>query len=327
MDHAALVQAEITAFMKSRVILTGVEFDIFSRLDKTPSTAADLAVSLHVNTRGLTRLLDCLTAMEYLMKDGQVYSTAAKGAVLSWHHPQTMLPSAQHQRHLWDHWSQLTAAVTRGGTPRETRDVADPARWLAFIGAMHVIGRQMSLDIAGAFDAGPYHRLLDIGGASGTYTIAFLDKNPQMSAVIFDLADVTPLAGERIAAEGLESRVEVVAGDFSRDELPRGCDLALLSAIIHQNSPDENLALYQKIFRALEPGGTVLIRDHVMDDFRTKPLAGTLFALNMLNGTPGGDTYTFGEIKDGLQRAGFTGVELIRIGEKMDSLVQAQKTA
>ena len=58
---------------------------------------------------------------------------------------------------------------------------------------------------------------------------------------------------------------------------------------------------------------------------RTKPLAGTIFALNMLNGTPGGDTYTFGEIKEGLQQAGFIAVEQVRTGDKMDCLVQGQK--
>ena len=92
-----------------------------------------------------------------------------------------------------------------------------------------------------------------------------------MSGVIFDLPDVISLAAERLKAEGYLERVKLAAGDFYKDELPKGCDLALLSAIIHQNSPQENISLYRKIYQALEPGGAVLIRDHIMDESRTRP--------------------------------------------------------
>ena len=191
---------------------------------------------------------------------------------------------------------------------------------------MHAVGRNLATGISRAFDAGRYRRLLDIGGGSGTYTIAFLRRNPAMTAVLFDLAPVISMASERLQAEGLADRVTLVAGDFSRDELPSGCDLALLSAIIHQNSPARNLDLFGKIFRALSAGGSILIRDHVMDESHTLPHAGAIFAVNMLVGTAGGDTYTFGEIKEGLEKAGFTGVSLVQPGgEEMDGLVEAKK--
>jgi len=116
-----------------------------------------------------------------------------------------------------------------------------------------------------------------------------------------------------------------VAGDFYKDVLPQGCDLALLSAIIHQSSPQENLSLYRKIYQALEPGGAVLIRDHIMNESRTRPPAGALFAINMLVHTTGGDTYTFGEIKASLEQAGFQDVKLVRSGELMDCLAEGRK--
>ena len=93
-----------------------------------------------------------------------------------------------------------------------------------------------------------------------------------MKAIIFDLKEVIPLAQERLQEEGLLDRVEFAAGDFYQDELPTGCDLALLSAIIHQNSIEENVNLFLKIHRALEPGGVILIRDHIMDESRTNRL-------------------------------------------------------
>ena len=146
-----------------------------------------------------------------------------------------------------------------------------------------------------------------------------------MQAVIFDLENVIPIAVEKVGEEKLQDRVSFVPGDFNEDELPGGCDVALLSAIIHQNSPVQNLNLYQKIYRALDPGGVLLIRDHVMDTTRTRPPSGALFALNMLVSTPAGDTYTFEEIKGSLETAGFNRVEMIMTGERMDCLMEARK--
>jgi ubiquinone/menaquinone biosynthesis C-methylase UbiE len=181
------------------------------------------------------------------------------------------------------------------------------------------------MKIADAFDSRAYHTLLDVGGGSGAYTIAFLKNSPQLRAVVFDLKNVIPITQEKIREAGVEDRVTFVEGDFYKDPLPVGCDLALLSAIIHQNSPEQNLSLYRKIYRALRSGGALLIRDHIMDATRTRPPAGALFALNMLVNTPAGDTYTFGEVKEALESAGFTDVEWIVSGKKMDSLVRAVK--
>jgi SAM-dependent methyltransferase len=231
-----------------------------------------------------------------------------------------------HLNGLWESWGGLTETVRTGINPKKkpvTERGKDSLK--AFIDAMHVVGRGLSQEIADSYNLAPFKRLLDIGGATGTYTIAFLEKNPKMAAVLFDLPDVIPWAEERLGAEGLLGRVECVAGDFYKDELPKGCDLVLLSAIIHQNSPAENLELYRKIHRAVLPGSTLLIRDHVMDSARTNPPQGTLFAINMLVNTKGGDTYTFDEIKEILEEAGFGEVKLVREGEHMDCLVEAKR--
>ncbi len=201
----------------------------------------------------------------------------------------------------------------------------DPESRQAFIGAMHVIGRRLSEDVARSLNLSGFKQLLDIGGGSGTYTRAFLKSNPQLKAVLFDLNDVIPMAKERLSSAGFLGRTELVPGDFYHDELPKGCDVALLSAIIHQNSPGQNLELYSKAFRALEPGGMLIIRDHIMDKPRTWPPEGAMFAINMLVNTRGGDTYTFEEVEKELKEAGFRNVELVRSGERMDCIVTAKK--
>jgi SAM-dependent methyltransferase len=318
--------AEVREFLKSRVILTAATLDVFTLLDGKPATARQVAGRLRLESRGTTRLLDCLVTLGVLEKGSEGYSLTPSGEVFSSHHPDTILPMVLHLNSLWDSWSGLTETVRKGKNPRRAviRE-RDTKSLKAFIGAMHVVGKGLAAEIASSFEAGRFSRLLDIGGGSGTYTIAFLRRDPKMTAVLFDLKQVISMARDRLRAEGLLKRVRLAAGDFYRDELPLGCDLALLSAIIHQNSPAENLALFRKVRRALEPGGAILIRDHIMDESRTKPPAGALFALNMLVNTDGGDTYTFAEVRRGLERAGFVDVRLVRTGERMDCLVEARK--
>jgi ubiquinone/menaquinone biosynthesis C-methylase UbiE len=173
-------------------------------------------------------------------------------------------------------------------------------------------------------EPGRARRLIDVGGGSGSYTIAFLSAVPGMTATLFDLPDVVEMARERLQTDGVMDRVTLVSGDFYNDELPTGHDLAFLSAIIHQNSPAQNEVLFRNIHRALEPGGRIVVRDHVMSQDRTDPVEGALFAVNMLVGTPEGGTYTFEEISSGLSAAGFDRIRLIR-RKGMHSLVEGFK--
>lgn len=325
MLHEA-VMSEARSFMKSRVLLTAAELDFFTRLDEEPSDAKELAQHLMLDRAATTRVLDCCVALGLLEKKKTRYHVTGRGAFLSSHNPETVLPMVLHMSHEWAIWSGLTDIVREGrGAQRGPGLPFNEQEWKAFVGAMHVAARGLSIEIADAYDASRFKRLLDVGGASGTYTIAFLRKNPAMTAVIFDLEDVIPMAEERVRAEDLDHRVRLVAGDFYENDLPEGCDFALLSAIIHQNGIEENLNLFRKIHKALLPEGTLLIRDHIMDESRTYPPAGALFAINMLVNTRGGDTYDFQSVKDMLEQTGFKDVKLLRTGEKMDCLVEAGK--
>ena len=320
------LMADATAFMKSRVILTAAQLDIFTYLDGYPSTALKLAKKAGFNGRALARLLDALVAFGFLAKEDGTYSITESGKPLSSNHPGSVRSMVLHMDRLWDTWGDLTGMVRKGMKgKRRHKSRMDEETLAAFIGAMDVIGRDLSVEIAALYDLSSFRRLLDIGGATGTYTVSFLCANPLLRATIFDLGPVIQMAQDKITTEELSGRVDLVAGDFYRDELPQGYDLVLLSAIIHQNDEAENLALYSKVFRSLDRGGVVLIRDHIMEESRTVPAAGTLFAINMLVNTRGGGTYTFSEVRAGLEKAGFEDVRLLRAGEKMDCLVEARK--
>jgi len=312
-------------FWTSRVMLTAAELDVFTHLDDGALTSLKLAECIGCDPRATDRLLDALAALDLLEKEGDLFSLSAEGRLLSSKQPETMLPMLLHFSGLWRAWGQLTTVVREGKPAARVDGQTDEAFRKAFIGAMDAASRELSLRIVDAFDGARFKRLLDIGGASGTYTRAFLRKNARMTAVLFDLPPVIPIAREKMEAEGLMERVVLAPGDYNRDPLPTGCDLALLFAVIHQNSAAENLALFRKIHGVLEPGGVLLIRDFIMDSSRTTPKSGTLFALNMLVNTQSGDTYTFDEISASLGDAGFANIELLRGRGGQDDLVRAEK--
>jgi hypothetical protein len=83
-----------------------------------------------------------------------------------------------------------------------------------------------------------------------------------------------------------------------------------MSAIIHINNPEENQRLIAAGVRALAVGGQLVILDHVMNEERTEPPVGAMFALNMLVGTDHGDTYTDSEIRSWMKEAGLTEISL-----------------
>ena len=312
------------AFMEARVLLTAAELDLFTDLARQPVTAATLAQARRWKRWPLAAVLDALVGMGLLVKKDHLYHCPPEiAAKLTAGSPDSVLASVLHAADLWDHWSGLTTRVA-GGKP------SAPARLdylRAFVGAMDITGRPLAPRIVATVNPAGARKLLDLGGASGTYTKAFLDAVPGMQATIFDLADVITLARERLTAAGYIDRVTLVAGDYLTDPLPGGHDLAWLSAVIHSNGAEETLALFRKVYGALTTGGRIVIRDHVMSEDRTAPRAGALFNINMLVATRAGRTYTYPEIEDALQQAGFRQVRLIQGGESMDGLVEARKLA
>lgn len=326
MEERKDIMTVARGFMRSRIILTAAELDLFSIIQGSLTTAEKIADRFGFDPRALERVFDCLVTFGLLQKNGGVYSLTHEGAPYSSKHSASELPMLLHMSRLWGSWSDLTEVVKNGpGSERKPPKQMNMDGRRAFIGAMHVIGRSLSEEVAGSLDLRGYKKLLDIGGGSGTYTIAFLSHNPQLQAILFDLKEVIPMARERLSSEGLLDRVELIVGDFYLDDLPGGCDLTLLSAIIHQNSRQQNLELFGKACRSLDPGGMLLIRDHIMDERRTYPPEGALFAIDMLVNTQGGDTYTFHEVAQDLKEAGFIDVRLLRSGERMDCVVGAVK--
>jgi len=318
-----------SAFWANKILLTASELNLFSKLNRVPKTADGLCQSEGWAPRGLTILLDALTALGMLSKteDGHYITVPSLRDLLADSGDDSILPMLLHMAHVWRSWSDLTEIV-RGD---KVLHGAGDHTWSeeeveAFIGAMDVIARNIAETIVGDFtNLHKFSRLLDLGGGPGTYTAAFLNKNPKMTATLFDRPNVIDLARKRLKEGGLINRVRFVEGDFNTDPLPDGHDLVWASAIIHSNSRNENQELFRKIYVSLDPGGRVLLRDHFLDKSRTSPLDGAIFAVNMLAVTKAGNCYTFNEVKEDLEVTGFHDITMIRNGARMDQVISGTK--
>lgn len=317
----------VRAFQPSCILTTAADLDIFTLLDNEPMTAQMLSDKLSSGLRAATILLDALTALGFLTKQKNQYIVPAQIAeMLTETGCRNILPAVSHLANCHRRWLQL-AQVVKTGRPAEVPPSirGETADRDAFIGAMDVFSAPLVSQIIEHLKPLSFQHLLDIGGASGTWTIAFLNAVPKAKATIFDLPDVIPLAEKRIAEADLNDRVTFAAGDFYSDELPKDADFVWLSAVTHQNSRRQNRALFTKIYSSLQENGIVVIRDVVMDESRISPQAGALFAVNMLVCTEAGGTYTFDELQEDLSHAGFTEVTLLYKGEYVDSLILAKK--
>ena len=286
------------AFQESRVLLTALELDLFTTIGEG-ATAAETAQKLGTDPRATEMLLNALVAVGALVKGEAVFGCTAESKALG-----PARPGLLHTVHLWDTWATLTECVKSGRAVRSRGPEGFPeARTRAFIAAMHARAQESAREtvrLSGIHDA---KRMLDVGGGSGAFSIAFAKTCPELRAEILDLGAVVPLAEEYIREAGLQNRVRVRPGDMRTAGFGEGFYLVLLSAVCHMFGEDENRSLIQRCARALVPGGHLVIREFILQEDRAGPPHAALFALNMLVGTEHGNTYTEGEYRNWMEEA------------------------
>ncbi len=325
-DRGQLLEM-MAAFRPSCVLGAAAELDLFDLLGDESLSGQAIAQRLDSDLRATTMLLDALAGLDILDKrEGRYGVPAELRPLLTAAGPQTVLPMVRHSMNILRGWAQL-AWVAKAGIPgpRQASIRGFEADRAAFIAAMHSVSGPIADTLVARLGPPQFHHLLDVGGASGTWTLAFLRAVPGAKATIFDLPDAIHQARDRLADTEFADRVTLVPGDFYHDELPGGVDLAWVSAIIHQHSREHSRELFAKVHNALVPGGRIAIRDVVMHADRTRPSAGALFAINMLVNTDTGGTFTFEEIAEDLRAAGFVHPELPLHGDQMDSVVLATR--
>ncbi|HLK63641.1 MAG TPA: class I SAM-dependent methyltransferase [Bryobacteraceae bacterium] len=324
----------IESFRRSKTMFTAVSMGIFDRLHDAPAGAADLAVALSANPDALERLLDGSAALGLLRKEDGLYHNQPVAEV----YLRTASPHAltgyilYSDRALYPIWANLESAI-REGTHRwnQTFGWEGPifdsffrteSAKREFLRGMHGFGALTSPKVVAAFDLARFHRLVDLGGASGHLAIAACERYPEMHGVVFDLPQVARFAREQIAISPAHARLEVIEGDFFRDGLPPA-DLYAVGQILHDWNDEKVAALLTRIIEHLPPAGALLIVEKLLHEDGVGPLGANMQSLNMLLVTEGKER-TLTEYTRLLHAAGFSQVDGRRTGARLDAILAIQ---
>ena len=291
------------SYWQTFALHAGVQLDIFTRLSGRFVSPETLAEEMGADARGVTELLNALTAMGLLAREGGTYGNTPEAAgTLVRGAPQYVGHMILHHRDLVPIWSRLDEAVRTGrpvrGCERSPEEREHFLRGM-FVGAMAIApGLARELDLAGC------RTLLDLGGGPGTYAIHFCLETPGLQGTVFDLPGTEPVALETIERFGVADRVAFHPGNYLTEDLPAGYDAVWLSQILHGEGPDACRDIVRKAVSALADGGRVFIHEFILDEARDGPLFPALFSLNMLVNTPEGRSYSEVQLAEMLRQAG-----------------------
>ncbi len=309
----------IQAFRRSKTMFTAVSLGIFDRLEGGPATATAIAAEIGVNADALAQLLDTCVAFGLLKKVNIEYSNSPEAKTyLTRTSPNTLAGYILYSdRVLYPLWGNFESAVREGtnrwqqtfggsGSIFEHFFRTDESR-RDFLGGMDGYGQLSSPAVVAAFDLGRFHRLVDLGGATGHLALAACARYPHAQAAVFDLPGVLAITREYLQRSPHGNRVELMAGDFFTDPLPEA-DLFALGRIVHDWSEDKIRRLLKKVWEKLPKGGALLVAEKLLDDDKTGPLPALMQSLSMLVCAEGKER-TLAEYTALLREAGFTLVE------------------
>jgi len=293
------------SYWQACTLHAGVKLDIFTQIGDEDLDAQTVAERLQGDLRGVEMLLNALTAMQLLNKsEGRFRNSEFARKVLVKDAPQYMGYMIKHHHYLVESWAHLDQAVQTGRPVRKRSVQADDDRRESFLMGMFNNAMGTAPQVAKIVDLTGRRNLLDLGGGPGTYAIHFCKINKQLQAVVYDLPTTRPFAEKVISNFGLSDRIAFKGGDFLAEELQGSFDVVWLSHILHAEAPADCHRMIRKAAAALEPGGLMVIHDFILENTMDGPTFPALFALNMLIGTPAGQSYSEDQIMDMLAQAG-----------------------
>jgi hypothetical protein len=296
-----------------KAVAAAVRLDLFETLESLgPLTARSLAETLDADERGVMLLLDTLVNMGYLQRTGKMrYGNAPMAR--SWmlkKSPFNLADMVGYFEDASERWGYLDKSI-RSGRPAELCDAwlnRHPGSWERYHAGMYGIAQLVAPEIVSRVKLpASAKRMIDIGGSHGLYSVKFCQRNPGLSAVVFDWKQARRSAEDTIRRHGMEKRVCFVEGDFNTGDFGTGYDAALLFNVVRIYPEPEAVALLKKVRASLNPGGRLLIADQFNTRMPTDFVRANvlLVLLELYNGCLA-RTYTAAEVQAMLVKAGFS---------------------
>lgn len=308
-------------FVYSQVLAACVELRLFPLLASGPLTEAEIAARLGLAPEAAARLLAAAVALRLVRRrDRGRFGLGPLGAALVdnpavtdmvRHHamlyadladPAALLRGAREGTLLRRYWAYARAADP-AALPAES--VADYSRLMAASQPM------VAAEVLDAYDVARHRCLLDIGGGEGAFLCAAAARAPQLRLMLFDLPAVAARAGARFAAAGLAGRATAHGGDFTRDALPDGADLATLVRVVHDHDDEAARAILRAARAALPPHGTLLLAEPMAGVPGVERVGDAYFGFYLL-AMGQGRPRTAARLMQLVREAGFARVRLLR---------------
>jgi hypothetical protein len=302
-------------FWGSKTLLSAIELGVFSELANGALNVDELSARLKLHPRGARDFFDTLVSLGMLEREGRLYGNTPESdqflvrGRLSY--LGGMLEMANER--LYPFWGSLTEALKTGLPQNEMKTggaglfetiYGDPERLRLFLGAMTGLSMGAANAIASKFPWSDYTTVVDVGGAQGGLLVQICRAHPHIRGFNFDLPVVGPVFEEYVASNNLSDRLQFLPGSFFDDPIP-AADVITMGHILHDWNLDEKRMLLDKAFKALPPGGALIVFEALIDDERRQNSFGLMMSLNMLIETPGGFDYTGKECSGWLRDAGF----------------------
>ncbi|HTQ99455.1 MAG TPA: methyltransferase [Candidatus Acidoferrum sp.] len=315
------------------VVTVADEAGTFAALSGAAKSTAALAQEIGADARALGIHLGLLAATGFVeRRDGLWRATALSRR---WLHPEAegyYGPALHGYRQSNPLHAQLLSTLRTGERPDSHASAADewergemPPELASIITAyMNAHSRAAALALAEQPLFADVRLLLDVGGGSGSFSIALARAWPSLSATILEIAPVCVEAERYIAVAGVTRQVTTLARNMFTEAWPTGHDAHFFSNIFHDWSEATCQKLADAAFAALPSGGRILLHEMLMDDDHCGPWPVAAFSLLMLLGTKGRQ-YSLPDLKAMLQRAGFVDISALRTGASYYSLVSARK--
>lgn len=312
---AATIWGLIQGYGNYWLLNAGLELGIFDSIGVGRKVAAgDLASELGCPVAHLRQLLDGLVAIGVLDQVRELYelNEAAERYLLTDGAASmaALVPVAPGPHANW----HTLADTVRNGRPRTPIDDEPSAFYVPLVQGTFTTQRRAAMFTArmlGIARLGPA-RMIDLGAGGAPWSVSFLEANPALTAVVNDLPGVIGVASEKLAEHGVAERCELRAGDFHRIPIEDGTyDLAVLGHVCRTEGAAGAAALIARAYRALRPGGRLVLADYFADNTRKFNPFGVLMGVTMMASTVNGFTFTNEDYVGWLRAAGFRAIRMI----------------
>jgi precorrin-6B methylase 2 len=292
------------------VMESAVRHRVFDVLDSGPKSISQVQKETGASERGLTAIMNVLVGLNFLAKDNKgLYSLTPEssaflvstkpgfqGGMLR-HGSQQLIPKWLHLNKIVETGQPATAVNQEETGGDFFQQFVNDILPLSYPAAQ-TLSHHLLADGKGA-------AVLDLAAGSGVWGIAMAQASDKVRVTAVDWPEVLDTTRKTVARFGVADRFSFIAGDLLKADFGSGHTIATLGHILHSEGRERSRELLKKTFHALAPGGTIAIAEFLVNEDRSGPLNGLMFAVNMLVNTDCGDTYSFEEISGWLRDAGF----------------------